>query len=153
MATTASSENNTSSRMSCCGCCRNLAASDDSDERNKDERWAYWFGGVAMGPDTVNATWWTGVILMLAASDSTCGTNPSAVESVLSGAKYSALDSGADGLACTPAEQWNHSAWTTFNGSSCLAKTGGLDTSYHNLPDAGCQAAYTAYRAVYPDYT
>jgi len=105
MATTASSENNTSSRMSCCGCCRNLAASDDSDERNKDERWAYWFGGVAMGPDTVNATWWTGVILMLAASDSTCGTNPSAVESVLSGAKYSALDSGADGLACTPAEQ------------------------------------------------
>ncbi len=144
--------NANTSRMAWCGCCRNLAASPDSDEKNKDERWAYWFAGVAMGPDTVNATWWTGVILMLAASDSTCGTNPGTVTSVLSGKEHVGLSSGADDRACTPADNWNRSAWNAFNGSSCLANTGGIDPAYHNLPDAECQAAFKAYRAVY-DYT
>ena len=145
MAASSTPEDN-KTRMSSCLCLRNLASSEDSDEVNKDERWGYWFGGVTMGPDTVNATWWTGVILALAASDSTCGTNPGTVESVLTGESYVSLSSGADGQMCTPHDEWNHSEWILLNGSSCLAKTGGIDESYHNLPNAACQAAFASYR-------
>ena len=120
-----------------CKCCKchEWAASPDSDEQEKRERWAFWFAGFASGPDTVNGTWWSVAILALAVSDSICGTNPT-----------DQLRSGADGLACTPEAQWNETVFATFNGSSCT-KTVGLQTAYHVLSTPDCQAAMTAYRA------
>ena len=120
-----------------CKCCKchEWAASPDSDEQEKRERWAFWFAGFGSGPDTVNGTWWSVAILALAVSDSICGTNPT-----------DQLRSGADGLACTPEAQWNETVFATFNGSSCT-KTVGLQTAYHVLSNPDCQAAMTAYRA------
>ena len=117
-----------------CKCCHSWAASEDSDDNEKKERWAFWFAGFGSGPDTVNGTWWSVAILALAVGDSICGTNPA-----------DGLTSGANDLACTPEANWNQTAFTAFNGSSCY-KLVGLQTAYHNLPDATCQNAFAEYR-------
>jgi len=118
-----------------CKCCHNLAASPDSTEKEKEERWAFWFAGFGSGPDTVNGTWWSVAILALAVSDAVCGINPT-----------DQLSSGADGLACTPEGLWNETVFSNFNGSASCYKQVGLQTAYHNLPDAGCQSAFAEYR-------
>ena len=51
-----------------CLSCHNWAASENSDAKEKKERWGFWFAGFATGPDTVNATFWSVAILALAVS-------------------------------------------------------------------------------------
>ena len=118
-----------------CKCCHSWAASKDSDETEKAERWGFWFAGFGSGPDTVNGTWWSVAILALAVSDAVCGVNPADM-----------LSSGADGLKCTPEAQWNETVFAAYNGSSCFKQVG-LQTAYHNLPNSECQSAFTGYRA------
>jgi hypothetical protein len=117
-----------------CKCCHSWAASKDSDEKEKRERWGFWFAGFGSGPDTVNGTWWSVAILALAVSDSICGINPT-----------DQLSSGRDGMSCTPTAYWNESMFLGFNGSSCLKKAG-LQTAYHNVDTPSCQSAFDAYR-------
>jgi MFS-type transporter involved in bile tolerance (Atg22 family) len=118
-------------------CCLKCAHTEGSDESNDRERFAFWFAGWGMGPDTINSTWWSVAILALAAGDAICATDPS-----------TGLSSGADGQACTDYAQWNQTAFDSFNGTSCIVTDAlNITESYHSLDNAACQGAFAAYRA------
>lgn len=122
-----------------CGCCHEKSI--DLDPVQKEERFAFWFAGFCVGPDTVNGVFWAAAILAYANMDSTCGVNP-----------YDGLTSGADGKMCSSNTLWNDTLFLSLGGTECI-KNVGLQVGYHNLQTTECQSAMDAYRVLEPTYT
>ena len=117
--------------MRYCGCCVEGENAEDNgkkmEQKHRDERWAWWFSSFSLGPDTANSSFWSVAFTVLAAGDSMCGPNPA-----------DGLSSGADGMACTPANLWNETVFTqpqfgAAGGAACLQNVTLGEPTYHNL--------------------
>ena len=105
-------------------------------DKQRHERWAWWFSSFALGPDTANASFWSVAFFALAAGDALCGQN------------VDGLSSGADGEKCTSSALWNETVFSSaaINGSACLRYNAFGKAAYHNLNTPACQDAMAAYR-------
>jgi len=114
---------------------------DDLDEveqkKLKNEQWAWWFSDFSRGPSTIVISFFFPAIIYLASNDGICDM-------------FEGHTSGADGLQCTPDEDFNNTLWLSLNGSNCEVETTWETKFLHDPKLPGCVEALEDYRALMP---
>ena len=107
---------------------------EGEEQQAKKERFGVWFSAFARGPDTINASFWSPVVLALASYDSICTT------------RANGDSSGSDGQRCTPDSWWNDKIWRALNGTACETTDVFGTTQFEHLDTPACAEALRQYR-------
>ena len=97
----------------------------------------WWFSDFSRGPSTIVISFFFPAIILLASNDGICNT-------------HDGHSSGADGLACTPDDDFNLTTWLSVNGSSCEVEYTWENKYMHDPSLPGCLEALEEYRALIP---